>query len=129
MVIELFVWIDEFVWFDDWLFSRVGIVNASFRISAGGNVLWTFLFGSFELSIIEICKNIRLNTFSMILHLHHIGYHILFLVLWLVLVLEKQLLIYVLQLLILIIYKENEWLEIGKKSFAWIRTVHYQPFD
>jgi hypothetical protein len=54
IVIELFVWIDESVGLVDCTFSIDGTDNASFRISAGGNVRWIFLFGSIELSVIEI---------------------------------------------------------------------------
>jgi hypothetical protein len=46
IVMELFVCIDESVWLDDCIFSIVGPVNTSFRISDGGNVRWTFLLGS-----------------------------------------------------------------------------------
>jgi len=55
-VIELFVWIDDSIWLgvDCPPLSKFGTDKASFRISGGGNVRWTFLLGSIELSLFEI---------------------------------------------------------------------------
>ncbi len=61
MVIELFVWIDESVWLVGCTLSIFGTDNASLRISAGGNVRWTFRFDSIELSDVEIWKWIDWN--------------------------------------------------------------------
>ena len=59
IIIELSVWIHESFSFVVCVLSVVGMDNASYRISAGGNVRWLFLFGSFGLSVIEILKSIN----------------------------------------------------------------------